>query len=496
MTSATSGTSTHSSVLVPRLRSSDLRFVSLNMFGRDTLKDLQFPAKPKIAGANIGLINDVTTLEVMIFDLRRDMLSILFWSYGILLEISGIYSELKIITANLFWTAFSSIFLNEDQLEKYANFVRSEKKGGLSSSTSTLEKANAFKNGFFELPLKLRYQLWKRTYRNRFPNSRLALQIAAGKGPFPETLGLIFDMFPLVVPPPPEVPAPYLDANKKMVIPDKKQVSIVLRARAEWSAAQHTHKATEILRVCSEASKVIVWSACIGVSNVVCHEINGYAWRNLKTLISLVKLELSSLDRKSGYKALRIPDYISFVNVATKQMKTLAEYSLQTDGLSQICVLSEEKYPLPEESPILNSGDFNKSSPTVSASSAIPVRLTVFLTSGYEWTDYSRIVTLTKEILGAGSGSEKSSQSGTEDKFANVSNISNAYYPSPEVLLKFTSARQIPESISGFPLHPSNNDLKTFSIQTRPANFPDFVRALNGYQSNSSMEATYGMPPA
>lgn len=76
---------------------------------------------------------------------------------------------------------------------------------------------------------------------------------------------------------------------------------------------------------------------------------------------------------------------------------------------------------------------------------------------------------------------KKRSKSLSEVKFASVSNISNAYYPSPEILLKYTSARQIAGSISGFPLHPTDNDLKIFSVQTRPANFPDFVRVINSY---------------
>lgn len=477
MTSATSETSTKSSVLEPRLRDSDLRFISLNMFGKDTLKDLHSPIKPKVAGSNIGLINDATTWEMIVFDFRRRILSLLFWCYSILLEISGMSSELSIILANLFWTVFSSVFLNFEQLERDFSYIQHEQKRSGRTTSSTIESALAFGNSIRELPLKFRHSLWKRVFRSRFPNSRFAIQLAAGKGPFPETIGFVFDMFPLVVQPPPEIPVPYLDANKKMIIPDKKEVSIVLRARAEWSAAQRTHKATETLRVCSEAAKVIVWSACIGVSNVVCHEINGYAWRNMETLISLVKLELASLDRKNSNETLKIPDYISFVNVITRQMKTLAEYNLQSGAFSETSVALEGRDPLPEKSPFLSSSDLNRATST--SSSDTPVHLTVFLTSGSKWTDYDKIVKLAQDLIST--SPKKRSKSLGEVKFASVANISNAYYPSPEILLKYTSARQIAGSISGFPLHPTDNDLKIFSVQTRPANFPDFVRVINGY---------------
>lgn len=66
--------------------------------------------------------------------------------------------------------------------------------------------------------------------------------------------------------------------------------------------------------------------------------------------------------------------------VITRQMKTLAEYNLQSGAFSETSIVLEGRDPLPQKSPLLSSSDLNRVTST--SSSDTPVHLTVFLTSG------------------------------------------------------------------------------------------------------------------
>ncbi|VEU20291.1 DEKNAAC101097 [Brettanomyces naardenensis] len=467
---AASGLSAQSSILKPRMRPADIRFVSLKMFGKEDIESLG----PRVSGSNVELLSEANTLAVLMFDFHRWILSYFFATYRILLSTQEILDELVVIISAYLW-GFVALLYQED-IDSYSCSADTKSTGATNSSG--LQTAYKFASQVINFPTRLGNHALRKSLQIGVPRNRKTVRTAAGKGPFPETIGIIFEMFPLVLPPPPEVPLPYLNADKKIEVPDKKEVSKVLRERAEWLAAQHTHKASEIMRVCNEAARVIAWSACLGTRNITLQEFNGYAWKNVDMLVSLVKAELNNLDR--GVEKRRIlPDVIRFVNVRSKEVRTLGDYDYEQENGDRLTPL--------QPSPLSSSSVFaERDGPT---SSGIPelldlhANLTVFLTSGYDELDFDKIIDIIDEKVESGT-----SEITSEDliKIEKIGHRAEKSTPSPEILIKYTSVRQPKYSLNGFPLRPCKTNLNPFICMTKPASFPAFVRAIEAYSKHST----------
>lgn len=263
------------------------------MFGREShsLGGL----RSRMAGSNNELLVDTNTIYLLLFDLERLILWFMFQVYSILHHLCYCVTRHVHFFSSHFWA-----------LVMVANITEIEPSTPTSASSSLTESITYWPLQFYNYAIRS-------AATSRVPTSKetvtSAIKIA------PATIGVIFDMFPLVVRPPQEVPTPYLNAEKKMIVPEKRQVSRILRQQAEWSAAQHTHKVSEILRVCSEAARITAWSACIGVRTLILHEGNGYAWRSMDNFISMVQAELASIQVTSAS--------IQFIHLTTNETVVL-----------------------------------------------------------------------------------------------------------------------------------------------------------------------------
>ncbi|QPG73913.1 hypothetical protein FOA43_001228 [Brettanomyces nanus] len=470
--SASTDLSNQSTILKPSLRPGDIRFISIKMFGKESLGVLDRTIRPMLSGSNVQLIKDGGTLSILLFDSRRRLLSYLFIAYWYYLKIQKFVQDAIFIVHTYLWGFVVILGLNDDDggVDQYS--LWSKKSSKRSPKMPSLWSIRSIPT---RLVTKVANHALRKSLQAVTPPNRKLIRIAAGKGPLPSVIGVIFNLFPLVIPPPPEIPTPYLTADKKIVIPEKSDTSNALRARAEWSAIQHTHKATEIMRVCTEAARIIVWTTCLGIPNIVLQEINGYTWKNLDALVSLVQTELSSLDLASRSKdRCCFPDAIQFVNVATKQVKTLSDFiyddNYQEDNLTPLQPTPVSGCPFLANSASFSGGLLHQDD--------YPSHLTVFLTSNHDDTDYQPLIELIKQKV------QTETYDWTSEEFTKMEELAQSLEnitPSPEVLIKYASERQQRYSLDGLPLSPDKLNLQHFYSFRPPATFPAFIKAVESY---------------
>lgn len=443
--SAKSTSSSQSSILQPRLRDSDLKFISVNMFGEKALQRVQHVLKPKVPGSNIELMADGTTLTAILFDLRRGLLSYLFLAYSFLLRVYGSFIEIYTFGCAYIWSIVYLAILNDDPV--IDPLIKRETVKESPDEWIFIRWFNQVK----KIPQGIRKYALMKSLQGSIPNNESSIRIAIGNKKLPNAIGIIFDMFPLVIPPPPEVPTPYLNADKEMIIPSDKEVNDIVQERNQWNIAQHTHKASEILRICSEAAKVIAWCSSLGIGSIICHEMYGYAWKNLDTLISLVQVELHNLDKEND--SIKGWQNIRFVNVDTKEVKML-------DNPEKILPVIDPESP-DSESISLHS-----------------YRITVFLTSAHRDTSLDKI----KEIIQS-MCEEKRKEFNDSDvnEIAKIAEKLQPHFPQAQLVIKYTSTRMPRYSISGFPITTKQTDPFAYISSTKPVSFPNFARSLAAF---------------
>lgn len=132
----------------------------------------------------------------------------------------------------------------------------------------------------------------------------------------PESVTLLLKMNQYTVAPPPKLPQPWLDANKKIQVPSKKEVQNVLSIRNEFFTQRSTFMALEKLRISSEISRFVCWNLLIpGVERINVYEEFGYLWSDscsapvleqLRVLETLIINELHSMKKDRAVSIRKI----------------------------------------------------------------------------------------------------------------------------------------------------------------------------------------------
>ncbi|KAG7665376.1 uncharacterized protein J8A68_001064 [[Candida] subhashii] len=95
----------------------------------------------------------------------------------------------------------------------------------------------------------------------------------------PNSVTLILDTIPNLVPPPPEIPQPYLDADRKITVPDPKEVQYIIAIRNEYFTQYKSRIAAERVRLLREMSRFIAWTCLIPtITDLTIYEKKGTAW--------------------------------------------------------------------------------------------------------------------------------------------------------------------------------------------------------------------------
>ena len=99
----------------------------------------------------------------------------------------------------------------------------------------------------------------------------------------PQSIGILVSLNDAIVSPPPMVPQPYLDGDKRIQVPTKNETQIAMAARNEFFTHQSTHLAAEKVRLLSEIGRFVTWVALIpDIEAINIYEEFAVLWRTPK----------------------------------------------------------------------------------------------------------------------------------------------------------------------------------------------------------------------
>lgn len=500
--------SVQSSIIKPRFRDEDILFSTMNMFeDDDIMKNFTSSVKYAVPGTNNRLLSQSSYFTGLWYTFLRQILALWFTLYQYYLRIASLTLEFYNLTSAYFWYLLSFLPLPEDlstvgpasiHSSSTIDLAKSQKESKEIIATGT--RVYQFYERSLLLPTRIGNFILENSLRKSTPRTRMQIRQATGRFYIPDHIAFIFEMSPLVVPQPPEVPTPFLDYEKRIVIPDKKDVAKVLAQRAEWSSLHHTHKAAETFRVTYEAAKCITWAACSEVPIVTVFESNGYSWKDLKKMASVINEEMQNLT-KSGYK---VSDSIKLINLSTLEtvsvFEDLQDFEKVNTG-NELHIIPESdlgaKYkflansneeikeldPTPES--IVSSAVDSPTKGVEKVVDAVPTfrtKVTVFFMSSKE-TDAKTFqqLCIRQELA------EYFEKESINDKNI-ITQIESMHYPTfseyleeyinPDLLIKFCTESQAPNSLAGYPLIASGPNGLVFSSQAKPANFPHYWESL------------------
>ncbi|KAG0673486.1 hypothetical protein C6P42_002709 [Pichia californica] len=511
---ASAASTVQSSIIKPRFRNEDTMFSTMNMYDdEDIFLQLTSSVKYSLPGSNQTLFMNSNYYQSLYYILLRYILLLWFTIFKYYLwceiEIIELFSNLN----SLIWKLFTYLPFPEDVSTVGPASIQSAFAVQSISTNSTLtSKAyNAF-DKLKLLPTKIGNLILERSLMTSVPRSRLQIRQATGRLYIPEHIVFIFELNPLVVPQPPETPVPYLDYEKRIIVPDKKEVAKILAQRAEWTSIHHTHKASETFRVIYESAKCISWAACAGVKFITVFESNGYAWKDMPLILDIVKEEINNLSSEN----YQISDSIKLINLDTGEVIDASE---KQDGIKHQHEFEEDHFENPEslDKTFHNITNIENIKSSISELDPIPESIITNNSTGFETMklDSADIFHIFRIELTIFFMSNKTTNvekfrclKAKERIFNKVDNLDSdpksllscdpeiIHYPlnpnytqryvEPELLFKFCNSTQMPYSLSGYPLMPSPTP-SVFLSDPRPANFPFFMRGL--VKVNSVMRA-------
>lgn len=498
--SATS--SLQSSIIKPRYRNEDVKFSTVNMFEDDDIfQQLTSSLKYALPGSNRSLFVHSNYYESLYYTFLRYILSFLFLLYQYYIWLTNEATELFFVINASIWNLFTVFSATIDLSANEKISIHGSSNSPLKQNSLTIKNLSFQPfNQLRELPIKISNLILKKSLSVSVPRNRLEIRQRIDRLNIPTHVVFLFEMNALIVPQPPEVPIPYLDFNKKIIVPNEKEVATVLAQRAEWASLNHTHKVSETFRVIYESAKCITWAACSGIKITTIFESNGYAWKDMPLLSKIIKEEMKSLTLES-YQVL---DSIKLINLDSGEIIEIFEnyndikcvYPHNKDTFQQSntslnsCDKSKNEIseldPIPESSVDENLEIDNFDPENSNINNVFCTNLCVFFisnkTSNAEEFRVLKVKKMVSEMLDNKSLLLSSSE--LLHYPINPDYIEN--YTDPEILIKFCTSSQTPYSLSGYPLMATNSMLPFSSTpftpiilsDQHPANFPFFLRGL------------------
>lgn len=158
------------------------------------------------------------------------------------------------------------------------------------------------------------------------------------KSNIPTSLGLILHYHPPLLKPPPDIPQPYLDSDRKIQVPQKKDVQYAIAIRSEYFAQHQAHVASERVRLLREIGQFVTWCCLVpSIETVTIVEKKAICWEVEADFIDSVKnailVELVALsntcDPEELTKLKGLLPQIVVVNKFTKATYTVNESEVQ-----------------------------------------------------------------------------------------------------------------------------------------------------------------------
>ncbi|CUM46883.1 uncharacterized protein AC631_01991 [Debaryomyces fabryi] len=96
---------------------------------------------------------------------------------------------------------------------------------------------------------------------------------------FPQSTCLLLKINDNLLAPPPDIPQPYLDSEKEVKVPSKREYQHVLSLRNEYFTQKRTHLAAEKVRLLSEIGRFVTWNSLLSsIKFVDIYERFGCIW--------------------------------------------------------------------------------------------------------------------------------------------------------------------------------------------------------------------------
>ncbi|KAL6452165.1 hypothetical protein SBY92_001422 [Candida maltosa Xu316] len=126
----------------------------------------------------------------------------------------------------------------------------------------------------------------------------------------PESVTLILQCNPPMLSSPPDIPQPYLDADRNIIVPDKKEIQYVIAIRNEYFTQCKSHIAAERVRLLREIGRFITWCCLVPtIKEITIYEKSGNCWDGGGDFIDSIKnsilVELVALANTCEPKELR-----------------------------------------------------------------------------------------------------------------------------------------------------------------------------------------------
>ncbi|GME71199.1 unnamed protein product [Ambrosiozyma monospora] len=470
------GYSIPSSILKPFFRDDDIRFATHKIIGKRSSSDSSFGDQYFRAGTNFKILPTLSPFGRVQFHYERNILSFLFAIYGYWLPLSGLLHEIYLIFSRCFWMVilFLGVLPTDVSLVTIPSpsspeVQQDEEEWDLKS---VYEKYTNMNFIFDVLPYKLgNYALYK-SVEGLPPTHKSTIFKAIGPIRAPINLSVIFQMNPLVIAPPPDIPEPYLTAEKKIVVPSEKETAKVLSERAEWAAAHRSHKANETLRVCVEAARVISWSVYSGLNIITLFEENGYSWNDLERLGSMVQSEVSNLNGGEMDPTV----YVKIVHANTDKVVIVDNERLEEGVFGSEQLVTYDDLTRVEATPLTNP--------------ATPQGFDFFENGGASHGLVVVLVSKKDSPIGTGKALHtilKNKLNVEDDQQTVTSRGVLSFFKTPEVVIKFNSSdRSFVKSMSGFSVPGAFGDVAgeddfDFAADIHATNFDFFSKCVRAY---------------
>lgn len=509
--------SVQSSIIKPRFRDEDLLFTSVKMYeDEDVLNGVSSATKYAPPGSNNLLFLRASYFMGLFYTCLRFLLTFYFTLYQYYLWIKSGTQDISEFIISNFWYILSFLPLPEDaSIQGPAAMLKSTSVNSINTQVKGPIWARIFQR-YVEvtlLPTRLGNLIQERSLATSVPRDRMSIRQVTGRLYVPDHVAFIFEMSPLVVPQPPEVPVPFLDYEKRIVAPDKKEVASVLAKRAEWSSLHHTHKAAEVFRVLYETAKCITWAACSGVRIATVYESNGYAWKNMEKVCIMIKEELNCLTNPT----FQVYDSIKVVNLET--LETIDVFSDMNNqdlydqhnhfDTSTSSHRSAMSLPAFRELSQIKENDEHKEGPEemVVHIEPTPDSIVSSVKSNEKITEKNHTFRTNMTVFLLSNKNMDHKQFHCErgkleiaKRVSNGVNIQSPHYPffkgyytngsnytDPDIIYKFCNMHGLLYSLSGYPLSTFTDfdfaSQPIFITDTKPANFPLFLKGLQALNS-------------
>lgn len=449
---------------MPRFTNKDTIFASIDIYGSDLnmITTSNIMTRIPLPVSNRLQLADANVFQGLIFAGFRYVLAFLFFLYSYFIQGLSIWNYWLDINVSMFWWIVSlTPFIYED--------VSSN--GDTQMYPLNLSKGSILSR-VYNSPTSLGNYAVSQSMRTvTHPRTRIVIRKSLRNYLKPKHMAFVLELNVLPIKQPPEVPIAYLDAEKKLILPDKKDVGRVLTQRAEWASAHHVHKAAETIRILYESAKIIAWAACSKINIITIHEVNGYAWSDLAQLSNLVQEEMKNLTRDK----YMVNDFIKIFDLDSNSEVSVLNSGSEVDGtqLSQM-----------EPTPDVRSSVETVGGEPISTHHAITgemnkfsSNLTVLLTSGVNVNFRSGIKNEIKNSVRSIFGVS------IESDFIVAPEDCVDGYIEPEVLVKYSGPRQQTGSLNGFPLVNQMERPLIIEYSTQPVSFKAIRLAIEKFDS-------------